>query len=158
MAHYKATLETWLPSEEVFAYLSDFSNAEAWDPGTVQAERVDDGPIGEGSEFRLVAVFLGRESTIEYRVVQYDPPTTVIFRGENSTIISLDRVTVAALGNGARITYDARLTLKGLLKLADPLLALVFRRIGDRALAGMREALAFKQTESGYGMNVSGRA
>ena len=145
MAKYKAVLETQLPAEEVFAYLSDFSNTEEWDPGTVRAARVDDGPIGEGSEFRLVAAFLGRKSTIGYRVIEYDPPRIVSLRGENSTVVSLDRITVTSAGGGSRVTYDANLTLKGLLKHADPLLGLVFRRLGDRALAGMRAALARRQ-------------
>ena len=149
MANYKATLESQLPAEEVFAYLSDFSNAKEWDPSTVRAERVDDGPIGEGSEFRIVTAFLGRESVINYRVLEYDPPSTVSFRGENSTVVSLDRVTVAGAGTGARITYDARLTPRGLLKLIDPLLAFAFKRVGDRALTGMRDALACKQAMVG---------
>ncbi|MBV8942950.1 MAG: hypothetical protein JO240_14570, partial [Solirubrobacterales bacterium] len=38
--------------------------------------------------------------------------------------------------------YDAELRLKGLLRLADQLLALAFNRVGDRALAGLREVLA----------------
>ena len=147
MAHYKATLETRLPGEEVFAYLSDFSNTEEWDPGIVRAERVGEGPIGEGSEFRLVAAFLGRQSAITYRVVGHDPPHAVSFRGENSTVVSLDRVTLTRTSTGTRITYDAKLTLKGLLKLANPLLALAFKHVGDRALAGMRDTLARKQTE-----------
>lgn len=145
MAYYTAALEPSLPAEEVFAYLSDFSNAKEWDPSTVQAERVDDGPLRAGSEFRLVAAFLGRESAITYRVVEYDPPHTVTFRGENSTVVSLDRVVVAVTDTGTRITYEAKLTLKGPLKLADPLLAVAFKRVGDRALAGMHATFARKQ-------------
>ncbi len=149
MASYKATLETDLPAEEVFTYLSDFSNAEEWDPGTVRAERADGERIGEGSEFRLVAAFLGRESVITYRTVEYAPPSTVTFRGENSTVVSLDRVTVEVAGTGSRITYDAQLTLKGLLKVGNPLLAVAFKRLGDRALAGMRATLLRKQAIKG---------
>jgi carbon monoxide dehydrogenase subunit G len=159
MATYKATLETQLPAEEVFAYLSDFSNTKEWDPSTVQAERVDDGPIGEDSEFRLVAAFLGRESAITYRVVEYDPPGIVSFHGENSTVVSLDRIAVAAADDGSRITYDAKLTLKGWLKLADPLLAVAFKRLGDRALAGMHAALAHRRAnEDERARSLRGRA
>lgn len=145
MANYNATLETRLPAETVFAYLSDFSNTKEWDPSTVHAERVDDGPIGKGSEFRLVAAFLGRESAITYRTVEYDPPNAVAFRGENRTVVSRDRIAITGAGGGTRITYDAELTLKGLLKIADPVLAAAFKRVGDRALAGMRATLARMQ-------------
>jgi carbon monoxide dehydrogenase subunit G len=142
MAHYKASVDTDRPQAEIFAYLSDFSTTAEWDPGVVEAERLGDGPIGEGTEFRLLARFLGRESPLTYRVVEYEPPTAVTFRGESSSVVSLDRITFQPAGAGTRITYDARLTLKGPMRLADPLLALAFNRVGDRALAGLRETLA----------------
>ena len=158
MAHYKASIETQLPRAEVFAYLSDFSNTEEWDPGTVHAERVGRGPVGEGSEFQLVAAFLGRNRAITYRVVHYDPPNGVSFRGENSTVVSLDRVTLEPTHAGTRIAYHADLALKGPLKLADPLLAVAFKRVGDQALAGMRNTLARKQAEIGTRISVPGRS
>lgn len=142
MAHYTAALEAQLPREEVFAYLSDFSNTEEWDPGTVQATRVDEGPVGVGSEFRLVAAFLGRRTSITYRIVEYDGPHAVSFHGENATVVSSDRITLASTDAGTRIVYDAELTLKGPLKLADPLLALAFRHVGEKARAGMQDVLA----------------
>ena len=44
-------------------------------------------------------------------------------------------------GGGSLVTYDAELTLKGLLGLADPLLAMAFERIGRRAERGLVDAL-----------------
>jgi carbon monoxide dehydrogenase subunit G len=141
MARYRASLETrWTP-EETFAYLSDFSTSAEWDPGVVEADRIGGAAIGEGTEFRLVAEFLGRKTPVTYRVVEYEPPRAVTFVGENATVVSHDRITVDAIATGTRVTYDADLRLKGLLKLADPLLALVFTRVGDRALAGLRGVL-----------------
>ena len=145
MARYKAIVDTLLAPDDVFAYLSDFSTAEEWDPGTLQSERLGAAPLGVGTEFRLVAAFLGRETTLTYRIVEYDPPSVVSFRGENSSVVSLDRITFDPSDGGTRITYDADLTLKGPFKLADPLLALAFKRVGDRALAGMRKTLGTKQ-------------
>ncbi|MGB0097938.1 MAG: SRPBCC family protein [Solirubrobacteraceae bacterium] len=141
MAHYNASLETPHPLEEVFAYLSDFSSTAEWDPGVVEAQRVGDAPLREGTEFQVVAAFLGRETRLTYRIIEYDPPNAVTLRGESSTVVSLDRITFEPSGEGTRITYDADLALKGPLKLADPLLGLAFNRVGDRALAGMRKTL-----------------
>ena len=39
------------------------------------------------------------------------------------------------------MTYDAELLLNGVLGLANPMLGLVFNRIGDRAAAGLSKAL-----------------
>ena len=141
MARYQASIETrWTP-EETFAYLSDFSTSAEWDPGVVEAERVDTGQVGEGTEFRLVAQFLGRETPLSYRIAEYRPPSVVTFRGENATVVSLDRITLEAIASGTRVSYDADLRLKGPIRLADPLLALAFDRVGNRALAGLRRVL-----------------
>lgn len=148
MARYKASVDTPRSPEEAFAYLSDFTNATEWDPGTVQSERLGEGPLGEGAEFRLVAAFLGRKTTLTYRITEYQAPRAVTFRGENSTVVSLDRITFEPSDGGTRITYSADLTLKGALKFADPLLALAFKRVGDQALAGLRETIGSQQPHS----------
>jgi carbon monoxide dehydrogenase subunit G len=134
-------MHTPRPPEEAFAYMSDFSTTEQWDPGVASAKRLGDGPVGEGTEFALVARFLGRENAITYKVVELEAPISVTLLGENASVVSLDRVTCEPSGTGTKITYDARLTLKGPLRIADPLLALVFKRVGDRALAGLRATI-----------------
>jgi carbon monoxide dehydrogenase subunit G len=142
MAHYRASIDVPQPLDEAFAYLSDFSTTREWDPGVVEAERLNGGALGEGTEFRLLAEFLGRKSELTYRIVEYDPPHAVTFLGENATVISRDRITFESLAAATRVTYDAELTLKGALRIADPLLSLAFNRVGDRALGGLRRALA----------------
>ena len=48
---------------------------------------------------------------------------------------------VAGVSGEVGSTYTADLHLKGVLGLADPLLSLVFNRLGDRAAAGLRRQL-----------------
>ena len=148
MAHYRASIDIQQPREDVFAYLSDFSTTREWDPGVVEAERLNGQAVGEGTEFRLVAEFLGRKNELTYRIVEYDPPHAVTFLGENATVVSRDRITFESTAEGTRVTYDADLALKGLLRIADPLLALAFNRVGDRALAGLRRTLAPSQPQT----------
>jgi carbon monoxide dehydrogenase subunit G len=142
MARYTASLETPRSPAETFAYLSDFATTEQWDPGVVEAERLGDAPIGAGTEFRVVARFLGRTNTLTYRIVEFEPDAAVTLRGENASVVSLDRITFEPAGRRTRITYDAELTLNGPLRLADPLLGLAFNRVGRRALEGLRATLA----------------
>jgi carbon monoxide dehydrogenase subunit G len=147
MAHYRATIDVHQPRDDVFTYLSDFSTAEQWDPGVIEARRVNGAAVGLGSEFRLVAKFLGRENELTYRIVEYDAPRAVTFLGENATVVSRDRITFDEIVDGTRVTYDADLALKGRLRIADPLLGLAFSRVGDRALAGLRRTLARSQPD-----------
>jgi carbon monoxide dehydrogenase subunit G len=141
VAHYNASVDTSRPPDEMFAYLSDFSSTQEWDPGVIEAERLGDAPVQQGTEFRLLTSFLHRKIPLTYRIVEYDPPNAVTFRGESSTVISLDRITFEPSEKGTRITYDADLALKGPFKPADPLLGVAFKRVGARALAGLRKTL-----------------
>lgn len=149
MAHYNASLDTQRPPERMFAYLSDFSTTAEWDPGVIEAERLGEEPVREGTEFRLLASFLGRKTPLTYRIVEYHPPSAVTFRGESPTVVSLDRITFEPSNGGTRITYDADLALKGALKLADPLLRVAFKRVGARALAGLRSTLEKGREQKG---------
>jgi hypothetical protein len=142
MARYATTIDSPRPQAEVFAYLSDFSTTQEWDPGVVEAERLDAGAIVVGSRVRVVADFMGRQTPLVYEVTAVDPPSAITLRGENATVVSLDTMTFTPTpAGGTRIVYDADLTLKGPLRLADPLLKLVFNRIGDKAAAGLRGAV-----------------
>ena len=142
MARYVATIETPRAQEDVFAYLSDFSTTQEWDPGVAEAERLDGGPIGVGSRFKVVADVMGRRTPLVYAVVALDAPHSITLRGENATVVSLDTIAFEPTATGGtRVSYDADLTLKGPLGVGDPLLKLVFNRIGDRAVAGLRTEL-----------------
>jgi len=141
MARYRTVIDSPKPREELFPYLADFSNAQEWDPGVVRAERSDKGAVKVGSEFELVAAFMGRETPLTYRVTALDAPRSVTFRGENATVVSLDTITFADRPDGTRVTYDADLQLKGVLKLGDPALRLAFGKIGDKARDGLRDAV-----------------
>jgi len=119
MAHYRASIHIPQPREDVFAYLSDFSTTREWDPGVVEAKRLNGQAVGEGTEFRLLAEFLGRKNELTYRIVEYDPPHAVTFLGENATVVSRDTITFESTAPGTRVTYDADLALKGMLRIAD---------------------------------------
>jgi carbon monoxide dehydrogenase subunit G len=142
MARYVTVIDTPRSPEDCFAALSDFSSAAEWDPGVSRATRREGGPVRVGSRFDLVAGFLGREVPLTYEVTELDEPRLVVLRAENATIVSLDTITVEPREDGgSRVTYDADLRLKGLLRLGDLGLRLAFGRIGDQAAAGLREHL-----------------
>ncbi len=128
---------------DVFEYLARFSNAAHWDPGVSSAQEITPGPPAYGGAYRLVVKFLGLSVPMEYRIEEIDTPRRVVLRAENSMIRSTDLIEVApADGGGSIVTYEATLAPKGVSTVLEPLLGVAFRRIGDRAAAGLRAALA----------------
>ena len=100
-----------------------------------------DGPVGLGSAFAIVARFAGRDVPLTYTIVAFEPPAKVVLEAR-SGFVSRDTITVeAAAGGGSLVHYDALLAFNGLARLADPLMQLVFNRVGAKAKAGLEAAL-----------------
>lgn len=141
MAHYRTTVETQWPIEVAFDYLASFDNVAEWDPGVSEARRLSaEAPAG-GARFEVIASFLGRRVPLIYETVELEPPNKVVLRAETTTVTSLDTLTFTRRGGLTEVTYDAELSLRGPLKLADPLLSLAFGRLGDRAREGLARRL-----------------
>lgn len=141
MARYRATIDSTLPPETAFAELADFSSTERWDPGVRRARRLDAGALRVGSRFHVVARFAGRDIPLEYEIVELDPPRAVVLRAERAAMVSLDTITFEASSTGTTVTYEADLRFTGILRVLDPMLAVAFRQIGDRAREGLRRVL-----------------
>ncbi len=124
----------------VIDYLKDFSNAEEWDPGTVSCTREDSNPIQVGSRFHNKSKIAGISTELTYRLEQLTD-AKLVFVGENDSALSTDTITVRPHGSGSEITYEAVIEPKGLGKLADPIMKLVFERIGSKTETQMTEVL-----------------
>jgi Polyketide cyclase / dehydrase and lipid transport len=144
--HYITVINSTWNVDQAFAFMSDFSNAARWDPGVLSARRLDAGEVRVGSSFDLTVAFAGRKMTLRYSVRSLKVPHEVVFVASTSRLESVDTLTFEQLGDDAsRMTYDADLRLKGLAAIANPLLALGFRRVGDRARDSLQSVLTSKR-------------
>ena len=141
MTTYSTEIESTWGQEEVFEYLSTFSNAREWDPGVTEGESLSTGPAVLGSVYRLAVRIAGRVVPFDYRVVDIDRPRRVVLQARRAGIVSTDTITVQWAGPGSRVRYVAVLDGQGVLRLAAPLIAWVFSRMADRGAAGLRRAL-----------------
>jgi len=141
MAHYVVHVATPRSRKEAFDYMADLANFAEWDPGVERSEQVaGDGPA-LGAAYDVTVESIGRPLTLRYEIVEFEPSERFIARAESTLFTSVDTITVSDRAGDVVVTYDAELTLNGLLGLADPLLGLAFNRIGDRAAAGLVRAL-----------------
>ncbi|MDC5696193.1 SRPBCC family protein [Intrasporangium calvum] len=134
------TLTVPAPADRVFAYLSDFTTTTEWDPATVRTERVS-GDGGVGTRYRNVSRFMGREAEVSYVVTQLEPGRRIVLRGENSSLVAHDDMTIDGAASGSTVTYSASFELKGWRKVAAPLLAPALKRLVDDGADGLRRAL-----------------
>ena len=137
----RRTVETTAAPAVVFAYLSDFTTTNEWDPGTVRTERVS-GDGGVGTTYHNTSSFMGRETELTYEVVEHRPDSRFALRGQNKSVVAHDSMDIAPLGEGSTVTYTADFAFKGLGKLIAPLLSPALKKLGDEAEQGLRESLA----------------
>ena len=142
MARYQATVASRHPAADTFGYLATFSNAAEWDPGVLSARQLDPGPVRPGTRFRLTVPFLRRRLELTYAVVTLAPGREVVLAATSRLLRATDRIAVAPDGDGATVSYQADVRLRGPLRLLDGLLRPGFRAVGDRAAAGLARALS----------------
>ncbi len=140
MTRYITSVATPMSAAQAFAYLADVTRFTEWDPGVKRAVRVSGDGVGVGTAYDLT-VKAGATTVMRYEVREYEAPRRFLLVARTATLTSVDEVRVVPAGDGAIVTYDATLTLRGPLRLFDWLLGRAFRRLGDRAAAGLRRAL-----------------
>ncbi len=138
MAHYVATVPSPRSYDDVRDYMTDFRCVADWDPSIESCTLTGgDDPRAVGARFHVAM----KKMQLDYVLTEV-APDRIVLRGENSTLVSFDTITVKAVGSGSEATYDAVLELKGWRKIGEPLLRLLFGRIGDNAAEGLRTQLS----------------
>jgi hypothetical protein len=141
MARYTGTILTSKPAEEVYDYMADFRSVEQWDETVTEAKLVGNQQPGKGARYSVTVKLAGRENTFEYETLEADRPHRVLLKAESGSVVSLDTITVREIAEGTELVYDAKLEPKGLAKVADPVLGLLFKRLGDNAAKGLAREL-----------------
>jgi carbon monoxide dehydrogenase subunit G len=142
MTRLTETLEVDGSVADVFAFIGDFANVPAWDPGTVESTKITSGDIGVGTRYHVVAEFNGRRLPLEYVVREWQPPRRVVLEGEGKTFRGVDEISFDPTpSGGTRITYVADLKLRGVLRVAEPFMRSRFEQTAKDGIAGMRRAL-----------------
>ena len=116
------------PSDEVFAFISNFENNPLWQSGQIEARFTSEGPLQVGSTYDQVAKFLGRQIVSTFEVLEYEPGRKVKATSiAGSFPITFTRM-VEPAGGGANVSAVVEGDSSGFFKLAEPLLARMVQR------------------------------
>lgn len=130
------------PIAEVFDYTADFENIENWDPGVSSSRRVDEGPLGVGSKFELMVSFGASKIPMIYEMTVFEPNERIVLVGKGEDIEAVDEIRFEDEGGGTTLVdYTADLEFSNFVKYVAPVMGPVFKRVGEKALNGLVEAL-----------------
>ena len=128
--------------EEVFAFIADFGHIADWDPNITSSRRAP-GALSVGDEANLRVKFGLRELPMTYTLLELEEGQRAVWRGENTTSISVDTIEVEpAEGGGAKVCWSATLEFKGALAITEPAITRAFEKLGRQTIEALSRTLA----------------
>lgn len=129
------------PSDDVFAYITNFENNPKWQKGMKSCKFTSEGQLGVGTTYEQVAGFLGRTIVTTFEVIEYEPHRMVKFVSLQSTFPLRILRSVKPINGGAHVHAVIEGEPTGLLKLLGPLLNPMVTNSINRDYAALKRLL-----------------
>lgn len=128
--------------EEVFAFVTDFSNLPHWDPSVVEVIREDSGDVRAGSAWEVRTRFRGNVLPMRYEITEFQPAHRAVLVGDGAQAHAVDTIEVSPSETGASLSYEADFELKGWRRFFAPLVRGAIRQLGQNARHGLETHFA----------------
>ena len=94
------TIEVQRPLHEVFAYVSEFSRIEEWDPAVARGTKLTRGAPGVGSEYQI-DMRVG--FSLDYRVIEFESDARMLMTVESRFFTALEEILFEAISDGTGV-------------------------------------------------------
>jgi carbon monoxide dehydrogenase subunit G len=122
------------PPEEAFDFIADLRNEPQFNPDASDIVKVTGGPVGLGTVYTENVKPLG---AFEVTIDRYERPSLLGFDAKNARADIRVRFHFTPEGDGTRLRAEIEMQPKGALRLAEPLLRPMMRRMYERKRAPM---------------------
>ena len=129
------------PTEEVFAFVTDFEKSPQWMSELVEAKQTSEGPVGVGTTISAVASPLGRRIESTQEVAEYEPNSKFAFKSTSGPVASEDEYTFESVAGGTKVTRVAEAEMGGFFRLAEPLARRMMQRQFETNFANLKDLL-----------------
>lgn len=116
------------PIEQVFAYVSDLTNAPEWQTGLIEVRKDTAAPLGVGAKFTFVRKFLGRKLEASNEFTAYKPNEIITFVTTTGPMVVVASYLFGTEPEGTRVSCHLEMKPQGFSRLAEPLIAASIRR------------------------------
>jgi uncharacterized protein YndB with AHSA1/START domain len=139
MARAQISFDLDHPAETVFDYIADVRNELAWQHDMRRADKVTEGPVGDGTVFDTDYRLFG---TMRLELTDVRRPEHLVFLGDGPRMWMHFTMDVVPRQGGSSVTFRIDMRPKGVLKPLAPLLVLGLPREMAKRPAQFRAALA----------------
>jgi uncharacterized protein YndB with AHSA1/START domain len=138
MAHIVGEVMIEAPVEEVFDLVADERNEPRYNSRIVCAEKLSEGPVGQGSLFVAQPRGMGSKGRMTLEVLEYDRPRRLHNIVRSSYMNVEGTLTFEETDGGTRLRWEWDMGLVGPMQLMSPALALVGPRWERRNWVGLK--------------------
>ena len=130
--------------EDVFDYVADERNEPTYNAQMRLAEKISDGPIGVGTQYRAEVVSGGRPVSMVIECTVYERPRRLASKTTMSPMDVAYTLTFEPVPEGTRMRWSGEIEPHGMLKLMGPMVAWMGRRQELRIWTGLKALLEGK--------------
>jgi hypothetical protein len=130
-------IEVATDAASVFAFLTDPSRRGEWDRSVISERLLTPEPPQVGSEIRTRMSVLGREVEFDWRVIAFDPPSTMAATSTSGMMPTDSRFEIVPMAGGCLVTATITGSPSGMMLLAEPI---VSGSVRTTLAAGLRRA------------------
>jgi uncharacterized protein YndB with AHSA1/START domain len=131
------------PIEELFDLMADPETEVDWNPDAVEVQRIDQGAIGPGAEWRGRYKGMG---SMRIKLDEYQRPHRLAFSIDGDRMDMHWTFTFAPEAAATRLGAEAQLQPKGAMRLMSPLLGPMMRRTFSKRPAQLAAGIAARRS------------
>ena len=141
MIHIEGSIVIDRPVEVVFDYVADECNEPSYNAHMRLAEKISDGPIGVGTQYRAEVVSGGRPVSMVIEFTEYERPRRLASRTTLSAMDIAYTLTFEPVREETRMGWSGEIEPRGMLKVMGPLVGWMGRRQERRIWTGLKGVL-----------------
>lgn len=124
--------------EDVFDFVADERNEPRYNPHMLKAEKISDGPIGEGTIFHVEIQSLGRTVPMDVEFTAVERPRRLASTTHMAAMEVNGALTFDAVPEGTRMHWSWDVERHGILKLTGPAAVFIGRRQERSIWSGLK--------------------
>jgi dehydrogenase/reductase SDR family protein 12 len=137
------TIEVTRKLHEAFAYVSEFSRIEQWDPAVAKASKLSSGKPDVGSRYQID---MKAGFTLYYEIIEFEANQRLLMTVDSKLFTAVEEIIFTHTDIGTKVRYIANFNFPAPLAMISKLNPAVMDWVGNTALEGLRKALEDKFT------------
>lgn len=140
MITFEHEIDIARPIDTVFAFLTNVSRYPEWQQGLAEYRQTSDGPLAVGTTGIAVRNIMGQRDESTWQVTEYVPNTSYVVTIAGSLAGEIAN-TLQPVGNGTHVRVRFQAESKGLMRIAEPIMAGFVKKEFTDGYGKMKELL-----------------